>query len=310
VTATSRHHGLFLIGHGTRSIGGAAELRALAKAVASARPGTPTAAGFIEFMDPQLDEAYDALVATGVGHVVAVPLVLLGAGHLKDDGPAALTRARVRHPAVACSYARELGLHPDILASVGERVHAASMRLANGVADAVVIVGRGSTDPDANADLAKAARLLADGRNLAPGLGDNAGAPPSASDSVLVAPSLGIVEPAFVSLARPNVTAALGRCAALGAKRIVVVPYFLFTGLLIDRIERQARAWGELHPGTEVVLGAHMGVDPRLVELVWERFDEASGGPVHMNCDGCLYRAPLPGYEHRLGAAPFSASEA
>ena len=32
--------------------------------------------------------------------------------------------------------------------------------------DAVVIVGRGSTDPDANADLAKAARLLADGRGL------------------------------------------------------------------------------------------------------------------------------------------------
>ena len=82
------------------------------------------------------------------------------------------------------------------------------------------------------------------------------------------------------------------------------MPYFLFTGLLVDRIAEQAGAWAHAHPGTEVVVGRHMGVDPRLVDLAWHRYDEAVGGPVRMNCDGCVHRAPMPGYEHRVGASP------
>jgi sirohydrochlorin ferrochelatase len=160
----------------------------------------------------------------------------------------------------------------------------------------VVVVGRGSTDPDANADLVKAARLLADGRRLATGGPEERPAGPT--------PALGFVEAAFVSLARPAVADALDRCRALGARRIGVVPYFLCTGLLVERIGEQARAWAVNHPDTEVVVGQHMGIDQRLVELVWTRYDEALGAHVTMNCDGCLYRTPLPGYEDRVGTGP------
>jgi sirohydrochlorin cobaltochelatase len=116
------------------------------------------------------------------------------------------------------------------------------------------------------------------------------------------------VEPAFVSLARPGVADALDRCAGQGARRVAVVPYFFFTGLLVDRITDQAHAWADAHADAEVVLGNHMGVDARLITLVWDRFDEAVSGQARMNCDGCLYRSPVPGYEHRLGAAPFTPS--
>ncbi len=284
-----------LIGHGTRSAPGVAELRGFVAGMAAARPEVDTAAGYIEFVEPGLDEAIDGLVAGGAGHVVGLPLVLLGAGHLKDDGPAAFTRARARHPGVRFSYARDLGVHPDVLAVVTERAVAAAARLPGGEADAVVVVGRGSSDPDANADLAKAARLLADGRHL--------GAPIPGGPAA--APALGTVVPAFVSLARPDVTTALERAVRLGARRIAVVPYFLFTGRLVDRIEDEVAGWAATHPDHAVVTGAHMGADRRLVSLAWHRYDEAAGGPVHMNCDGCLYRAPLPGYEHRVAAPPF-----
>jgi precorrin isomerase/sirohydrochlorin ferrochelatase len=293
---------MLLIGHGTRSEAGEAELRRFADEVARARPEVPVGAGFIEFLRPDLDEAVDDLVRGGAGRVVAVPLVLLGAGHMKDDGPAALTRARHRHPGVDFSYARELGVHPDVLATVGERIARAITALPGGEADAVVVVGRGSSDPDANADLAKAARLLADGHRLTGGAGSDL-----ASDGSAI-PPLGLVVPAFVSLARPDVATALDHCARLGARRIAVVPYFLFTGLLVDRIEVQAADWAAGRPEVTVVTGPHMGIAPRLVALTWHRYDEAAGGPVHMNCDGCLYRTPLPGYEHRVGAAPFAAS--
>jgi sirohydrochlorin ferrochelatase len=229
--------------------------------------------------------------------VIAVPLVLLGAGHLKDDGPAALARARRRHPGVSFSYARDLGLHPDVLAVAEERARAAVVGLPDGVADALAVVGRGSSDPDANADLVKAGRLLADGRGLTE--------PLDAGRHGVGPPPLGLVVEAFVSLARPDVASALDRCEALGARRIAVVPYFLFEGVLVDRIRDQVASWCGDHPASRAVVASPMGIDPRLVALAWQRYDEAVAGPVHMNCDGCLHRVPLPGYEHRVGAPPF-----
>jgi sirohydrochlorin cobaltochelatase len=112
---------------------------------------------------------------------------------------------------------------------------------------------------------------------------------------------------AFVSLARPGVAAALDQCLALGARRIAVVPYFLFDGLLVARIGDQVAQWAASHPEVAVLTGNTMGTDARLVDLVWQRYDEAVAGSVHMNCDGCVYRAPLPGYEHRVGARWFDA---
>ena len=232
--------------------------------------------GFIELAEPDLDEAIDRLVAGGASSVVAVPLVLLGAGHLKNDGPAALARGRERHPHVALHYARDLGIHPTPLEVASERIAAT----VDGDAGewAAVVVSRGSSDPDATADLYKVARLLWDGRGLA------------------------TVEPAFVSLAPPDVAAALDRCAALGARRIAVVPYFLFTGILVDRIADQATQWAADHPSVEVRVGPELGPDRRIAQLVLARYREAVEGDVRMNCDCCAYRVAMPGYENRVGA--------
>lgn len=286
---------LLLIGHGSRSAAGVAQFWQLSALLAEAAPHLETASGLIEFARPGIDEALGELLATSPGAaaagVVAVPLVLLGAGHMKDDGPAALERARARFPSVPFSYARDLGVHPSILAAVEGRCREAVAALSPGsgrepARHAIVLVGRGSSDPDANADLYKAARLLSDRRRIA-GEGD-----------------LDMVEPAFVSLAGPSVPEALERARLLGAERISVVPYFLFTGLLVERIGAQARGWARAHSSVEVSLGREIGPDRRVVDLVLERYEEAAAGEARMNCDGCAYRVALPGYEERVGRPP------
>lgn len=302
---------LFVIGHGTRSDDGAEELRSFIDALAKRRPRIRVESGFIEFVEPALSTSITALARSGVTSVVAVPLVLLGAGHMKDDGPAALSAARAVSCGVNFSYARDLGVHPAILSVAHDRISEASRKLSSPT-DAVVVVGRGSSDPDANSDLAKVARLLADGRHLttpaASLFSDPATSTSPAPDShpPTTTPDLATVIPAFVSLALPSVHDALDQCFKLGARRIVVAPYFLFTGLLVDRIHDQCSKWHATHPGTEVVVADRFGQDERLLDLVWERYDEALEGSPHMNCDACIYRAPLPGYEHRVGAAAFS----
>jgi cobalt/nickel transport system ATP-binding protein len=274
-TVAEREPALLLIGHGSRSAAAVDQYWLLADVVRRLRPRLTMGCGFIELARPDLDDAIDDLVGRGVTSVIAVPLVLLGAGHLKSDGPAALSKGRVRHPDVDFTYARDLGIHPAVLAVAEERIRAA----AGGTHDrAVVLVGRGSSDPDANADLYKVGRLLDDSRGL------------------------GMVEPAFISLARPSVTDALDRCRRLGASTIAVVPYFLFTGLLVDRIRQQALGWAAAHPDVELVVGSELGPDERVGRLVIERYDEARTGGAVMNCDCCIYRTALPGYEHRVGA--------
>lgn len=269
---------LLLVGHGSRSAAGVAECLELARLVAEAAPTVDLACGFIEFAPPDLDTALDDLVARGATDVTAVPLVLLGAGHLKDDGPSALGRARLRHPGATFRYGRDLGIHPRVLAVAEDRARAAVTATdADPSSTAVVLVGRGSSDPDANADLYKVARLVWDGRGF------------------------GAVEPAFVSLSPPGVTAALDRCERLGFRRIAVVPYFLFTGVLVERIAAQAGEWAATHRGTTVGLGPHLGPDRRIAQLVVERFHEARAGDARMNCDLCVYRLALPGHEHKLG---------
>jgi len=274
---------LLLVGHGSRSAKGVAAYREFAAVLKDRAPDLRIGCGFIELAEPDLDTAIDELAAGGATSVVAVPLVLLGAGQLKSDGPAALHRGRHRHPGVAFTYARDLGIHPSVLAVAEDRIRQAQDGAAtdgHGAPDAVVLVSRGSSDPDANADLYKVARLLADSRGL------------------------DLVEPAFVSLAPPNVAQALERCRRLGAARIAVVPYFLFTGVLVDRIHDQAAAYAAEHRELHITVGPELGADPRIADLVLERYHEAIKGDARMNCDCCIYRVALPGYEASVGRPP------
>jgi cobalt/nickel transport system ATP-binding protein len=265
----SNRPALLLVGHGSRSAKGVAAYWDFAAVLRSVAPHLDVGCGFIELASPDLDTAIDQLVETGA--------TLLGAGHLKNDGPAALARGRLRHPGMEFTYARDLGIHPAPLAVAEQRIREMTAGWPP-EGTAVVIVSRGSTDPDANADLYKVGRLLWDGRGF------------------------DLVEPAFVSLAAPAVPAALDRCRKLGARRVAVIPYFLFTGILVDRIHDQASAWAVDHPQVMVTVGPELGADPRLAQLVLDRYDEAVGGTVLMNCDFCAYRVPLPGYEGRVGA--------
>lgn len=290
---------LLLIGHGSRDPAAAREFGALVEMVAARLDGRRVAGGFLELSDPPIDDALDRMVAEGADDIVAVPYVLFGAGHLKDDGPAVLARARHRHPDVRFRLARDLGTHPAVLDVAEERAREALRRFAgcdgaghNGAGHdgarhddaehAVVLVGRGSTDPDACAEFVKLARLLGDGRGL------------------------GMVEAAFVAMTSPSIEQALDRCRRLGARRVAVVPLFLFSGVLVDRIAERAGAWDPgatagLAGGVEVTVGEPLGAHPRLADLVVERYGEPQTGDVRMNCDVCSYRVRLPGFEERVG---------
>ncbi|GAA0903547.1 sirohydrochlorin chelatase [Streptomyces thermoalcalitolerans] len=268
---------LLIAGHGTRDETGAEAFRAFVRELGRRHPELPVAGGFIELSPPPLGEAVAELVERGVRRFAAVPLMLVSAGHAKGDIPAALAREKQRHPGISYTYGRPLGPHPALLSVLERRLDEAMGPSWERSEVTVLLVGRGSTDPDANAEVFKAARLLWEGRGYAG------------------------VETAFVSLAAPDVPSGLERCARLGARRIVVLPYFLFTGVLPDRVRRQAADWAAARTGVEVRSADVIGPEPELLDLVMERYEEAVKGDLRMNCDACVYRIALPGFEDKVG---------
>ena len=208
--------------------------------------------------------------------MVAVPLVLTAAGHGKGDIPAALARELRRHPGLSYYYGRPLGPHPVLQDLLEARIDAA-LAGASRQDTCVLLAGRGSTDPDANAEVAKVARLLWEGRGYAG------------------------VEYSFISLAEPSVPAALDRAAMLGARRIVVAPYFLFSGVLPDRVAAQSREFAARRFDLDVRVAGLIGDCAELAGLVLDRYDEALRGDIRMNCDTCAYRVALPGFADKVG---------
>jgi sirohydrochlorin cobaltochelatase len=268
---------LMIVGHGSRDPRGAREFHALVALVRRRNPSLTVEGGFIELSRPPISECVDRLAESGARNVAAVPLMLLAAGHAKDDIPATLVREKMGHPEMSFSYGRALGIRPELLELVDERISAVVLEEEK-KETAVLIVGRGSSDPDANSDLCKIARLYYEGRPYP------------------------VVESAYVSMTPPDVAEGLDRCLRLGVKRVILFSYFLFTGVLEERIRGQGEAFAEANPGVEVRYAGYFGPDKRVADLVVERYTEAVGGDIRMNCDVCVHRVALPGFEEKVGA--------
>jgi len=157
---------LLIAGHGTRDDAGAEAFRDFVRRLGRRRPDLAVAGGFIELSPPPLGEAVTELVERGVRRFAAVPLMLVSAGHAKGDIPAALAREKARHPGISYTYGRPLGPHPALLKVLERRLDEATGGRDRAEVT-VLLVGRGSTDPDANAEVFKAARLLWEGRGYA-----------------------------------------------------------------------------------------------------------------------------------------------
>lgn len=270
---------LLIVGHGTADAGGVREFQAFIDRLRTTlrSDGIDVAGGFIELSAPAAGAAWRELAERGHRQLVAVPLVLVAAGHAKGDIPAALEREVRRHPSTSYRFGRPLGPHPTLLSLLAERITEVA-----GPEDhsdtAVLLVGRGSTDPDANAEVCKVARLLQETTDFA------------------------FVETAFVSLAHPDVPEGLERVRRLGARRVVVTPYFLFDGVLPQRVVHQSREFARMTRDLDVLIARHIGDCAELGDLVAERYREALAGDIRMNCDTCAYRVLLPGFEDKLGA--------
>ncbi|TYP71336.1 sirohydrochlorin chelatase [Paenibacillus methanolicus] len=258
---------VLFVGHGSRDAEGNDEVRAFVSAVADRLEGLLVETCFLEFEKPTLDQGLDKCAALGAKRVAVIPITLFSAGHAKLHIPAAIDEARERHRSVRFIYGRPIGVHDQVLEILSARLRESGLDPEAELRDtAVLVVGRGSSDPDANSDLFKIARLFWERLKV------------------------GYVETAFMGVTDPLVEAGAERCLKLGAKHVIVLPYFLFTGVLIKRMEDMLEGLKARYPEHDFTLARYFGFHPTLQTILLERAREALGEEVKMNCDMCQYR--------------------
>jgi len=276
----SDHIGIMVCGHGSRDARAVAEFSALAGKLAPHFPHWPVDYGYLEFARPVIRDGLDRLVAQGCNHILAVPGMLFAAGHAKNDIPSVLNTYQFGRPGLKLDYGRELGIDPRMIRAAGARIREALDVAgdASGLHDTLlVVVGRGASDPDANSNVAKITRMLWEGFGF------------------------GWAETAYSGVTFPLVEPALEKAARLGFRRIVVFPYFLFTGILVQRIYDATDMVAARHPEIEFVKAPYLNDHPLVLETFVERVHEILRGQNLMNCQMCKYREQVLGFEAEVG---------
>ena len=274
--------GVMVCGHGSRSQAAVDEFAVVAERLRDTFPDWPVEYGYLEFANPVIRDGLDSLREQGCDHILAVPGMLFAAMHAKNDIPTVLNTYAARH-GIQVQYGRELGVDPKMIAAAGERVQAA-IDAANAREEVplhdtcLVVIGRGASDPDANANVSKITRLLWEGFGL------------------------GWAETGYSGVTFPLVEPCLERVARLGFRRVIVFPYFLFTGILIDRIYGFTDQVASAYPGIDWVKAGYLNDHDKVIATFAERVTEILDGENLMNCAMCKYRAQVLGFEAEVGA--------
>ena len=271
-----------LCGHGSRNKLAVGEFAHLKDRIKQHAGDVPVEYGYLEFADPVIHHGLNQLKEQGIKKVLAVPGMLFAAGHAKNDIPSVLNSYQAQNPEMEVIYGRELGVDLKMIRAAGERIEEALAEAGGDVPreeTLLVVVGRGASDPDANSNVAKVMRMLWEGMGFGWG------------------------EVAYSGVTFPLTAPALRHATKLGYKRIVVFPYFLFTGVLVKRIYSYTDEVAAEYPDIEFIKAGYLNDHDLVVDTFMDRIEETLNGDNVMNCQMCKYREQVLGFEEEVGLA-------
>jgi sirohydrochlorin cobaltochelatase len=262
---------LLAIGHGTRDIEGREDFLDFVRVYQTLDSSRPVVPCFLELTSPTIQEGIEFCIEQGHTEISVLPILLFAARHNKFDVTNELDRSRLRYPQLKFYYGRHFGITPGILELWQERLAQLDEPEHNPEniprsETVLLFVGRGSSDPDANSDVSKMARILWEGSGYQ------------------------TVETCFIGITHPRLEEGFRRARFYQPKRIIVLPYFLFTGVLVKKIFDITAKEQQQYPEILMKCLPEMGIDPQLMQVLRDREIETHLGQVQMNCELCKFR--------------------
>lgn len=247
---------VLFVGHGSRLEAGNEEVRIFVDKMRETMEGSLLIETcFLEFASPAISQGIDNCINRGATEVIVIPIILLHAGHSKLHIPAEIEDGKTKYPHVQFTYGQTIGVHEEVLSILTDRLEEVGLDTSDEHTDtAVLLIGRGGSDAGANSDFYKIARMLWEKLHVK------------------------WVESAFMGVTAPLVDEGIERCIKLGAKKVVMLPYFLFTGILMERMGEMVSNYQQQYPEHEFVLADYFGFHSKLQTILKERVTEAMEG--------------------------------
>jgi len=281
-TELQNDRALLVVGHGSRDVEAVEEFQKMVAKLKVLNPDRKCELGFLEFATPLIEDGIKTLIEQGVKNITAIPGMLMAAGHAKNDIPSELNTLQQKYTEINILYGVDLGVNPKMLQAAAIRIEEAESQFGDDYDrehTLLVVVGRGASDADANSNISKICRMLEEGMGF------------------------GWAITCYSGVTSPLVAEALDVSYGLGFKRVIVFPYFLFTGRLVKKIYQAADDFQDKHPDLHVVKAGYLNDHPLVMETIMQRLHEAENGTGNMNCQMCQYREKILGSENKVGQA-------
>jgi sirohydrochlorin ferrochelatase len=236
---------ILYIGHGTRSKKGAVEAKSFLQRVMLRMTVPIQEISFLELTEPSIEAGFRRCVERGATEITVVPIFLLAAAHIKEDIPTALSSLQVRYPNVQVNVRNPFGVKDKILDAISELVRTAAGTVT--ARDSLLIVGRGSSDPSIHTSFAMIAEGLQERLK---------------TDQVSVC---------YLAATEPRLQGGLKAISETTIGRVIVIPYLLFSGLLLNEVDqnvrkRQLNGQKIVHTGT---LSRHRAIEDIVIERIF-----------------------------------------
>ena len=248
--------GIVVVGHGTADPVGAAETADIVAQVNAILPNIPVELGYLEVIEPTISMAVDRLAACGCKKIIAIPILLFAAGHAKKDVPKALQEAVARQ-GLSVQQAEPLGLHEQVIGLARRRFCEAVQGCApiEGGSEALLVIGRGSSDPTAGQQLWGFVR---------------------STYSALASVSKHRFAVSFVAATKPTIGEAVKQLLhvdddQLPVKRVVLHPHLLFHGHVEKQVDRHLKEVVSKYQSVEWVKVPRLGAAPEVANALVDR---------------------------------------
>jgi sirohydrochlorin cobaltochelatase len=270
--------GILLCGHGSRTKTGTDAFKGMVDILKKRYADFEVDYGFLEFNHPLYEAAVERMYEKGIREIYALPVILFAGSHAKNDIPYELNTIQSYYPDLTIKMGKHIGVSTFLLDLSQKILLEKEQELPTVLRKetCLIIVGRGTTDPDANSDVHKLCGMLWEGMGF------------------------GFATVAYSGTAYPSVKESLEFVEKLNFKRTYVIPFFFFTGILLERIYKSVEEFNTSSI-TQYVSTKAFGSDELILQAFDERLDEAINGTGNMNCQVCKYRKQIIGFEQETG---------
>ncbi len=239
---------ILLVGHGTKDELGTQEFNRMVEKIRKEMPFHIVEYGFLELAEPTIETAIERCHTQGVQTIIAIPILLLAAGHVKEDIPKQLRKAHYQYPHIEFKYGGPLHLHSNIIQLSQQRINE-SLQFSR-KETMLIVVGRGSRDLEANSDVYKLSRMLWESLQFS------------------------WAEVGYLAMASPSLEETLEKTVPMGYSNVLLFPFLIFHGYLFQKVQTITTQFNQKHPQIKTIIAPYLNAHPLLCQTVIERIEE------------------------------------